>query len=126
MDIVTVHIIRLIEELKAMGVVVRTYVPQAAYSAASMIAITGTERYLGATAEHMIHYGTQWGWQEKTPTQTDRESDHKKRWFGTLLAHYKKYANIPELDKKIEDDKFYVVAKDCLKWGLADKIMGAK
>jgi ATP-dependent protease ClpP protease subunit len=50
------HMTELVELAKASGVVVRTIVPDMAFSAGSMLAITGTvgERYIGKRAEHLI------------------------------------------------------------------------
>lgn len=119
------HIIELVELAKSRGITVRTIVPAYAYSAGSMLAITGTlgERYIGHAAEHCVHYGTVSGWYETTPLQVDRNAAWKKRWFAQLLAHYKKYSEIPDVADHIKDDSFFIPAKDCIKWGLADKLM---
>lgn len=119
------HIVELVEQAKAKDIIVRTIVPAYAYSAGSMLAVAGTpgERYIGHNAEHCVHYGTVYGWGETTPLQIDRNAAWKKRWFAGLLAHYKKYCAIPEVAEHIKDDSFFITAKDCIKWGVADKFM---
>jgi ATP-dependent protease ClpP protease subunit len=118
------HMTELVELAKSNGVVVRTIVPDIAFSAGSMLAITGTvgERYIGRRAEHLIHYGQIMSF-ETTEQQIDRFTAHKKRIFKGNLDHYKKYCNVPNLDQQLLDDGFFVTAKDAIKWGMADKYM---
>lgn len=118
------HIVELVEIAKAQGVVVRTIVPDMAFSAGSALAITGTpgERYMGRNAEHLIHYGQIVSF-ETTPEQIKRFTAWKDRTFKQNLAHYQKYANIPDLDKHIMDDGFFVTAKQAITWKMADKYM---
>jgi ATP-dependent protease ClpP protease subunit len=114
----------LVELAKANGVVVRTIVPDIAFSAGSMLAITGTigERYIGRKAQHLIHYGQIMSF-ETTEQQIDRFTAYKKRLFKGNLDHYNKYCSVPNLDQQILDDGFFVTAKDAIKWKLADKYM---
>jgi len=116
------HLVELVELAKANGVIVRTIVPNMAFSAGSILAITGSpgERYIGRNAEHLIHYG-QIASFESTPQQVERYRKWKDRYFKSTVAHYKKYANIPNIDQEILDDGWFVPAKDCLKYSLADK-----
>lgn len=118
------HMTELVEIAKREGVTVRTIVPDIAFSAGSMLAITGTpgERYIGKRAEHLIHYGQIMSF-ETTEQQIDRYAAHKKRTFKGNLDHYKKYCNVPDLDQQMLDDGFFVTAKDAIKWGMADKYM---
>ena len=116
------HIIELMEQAKRHGVVVRTIVPGLALSAGSLIAIAGTEgeRYIAKRGEHLLHYG-QVGSLDQTPQQVERSKAYKTRAFKHILDHYKKYAVVPDLESKISDDGFFVPARDCVKWKLADK-----
>ena len=118
------HMTELVELAKSNGVIVRTIVPDIAFSAGSMLAITGTkgERYIGKRAEHLIHYGQIMSF-ETTEQQIDRFTAHKKRIFKGNLDHYKKYCDVPNLDQQMLDDGFFVTAKDAIKWGMADKYM---
>ena len=118
------HLVELVEIAKAQGIVVRTIVPDMAFSAGSYLAVTGTkgERYIGKRAEHLIHYGQIMSL-ETTPEQIKRFTAWKDRKFKANVAHYKHYCNIPDLEQKIQDDGYFVVAKDCIKWDMADKYM---
>lgn len=119
------HIISLIELAKRRGITVKTVVPDLAFSAGSLVAISGTKghRYIARTAEHCVHYGSQWGWVETTPLQIERNTEHKKRHFQKLISLYKKYSNIPDIEKALMDDSYFLTAKECIKYGLADKYM---
>jgi ATP-dependent protease ClpP protease subunit len=118
----TAHIVELVELAKAQGVTVRTIVPNMAFSAGSILAITGTpgERYISKSAEHLIHYG-QIASMESTPQQVERYRKWKERYFKATVAHYKRYSDIPGLDQEILDDGWFIPAKDCLRYKLADK-----
>lgn len=118
------HMIELVEIAKREGVVVRTIVPDIAYSAGSMLAITGTlgERYVGRRAEHLVHYGQIMSF-ETTEEQVDRFTAHKKRMFKGNFDHYEKYCNIPDLSSKMLDDGYFVPAAKAIKFGMADKYM---
>lgn len=118
------HLVQLVELAKANDVTVRTIVPSVAFSAGSMLAVTGTpgERYIARTAEHLLHYGAT-GSQETTPVQIERMSAYKSRDFKKTLKHYEAYSSVPNLEQHLADDGFFVPARDCIKWGLADKYM---
>lgn len=118
------HFIELVEIAKKSGVVVRTIVPDIAYSAGSMLAITGTvgERYIGRRAEHLVHYGQIMSF-ETTEEQVDRFTAHKKRMFKGNFAHYEKYCNIPNLSQKMLDDGYFVTATEAKRYKMADKFM---
>lgn len=116
------HLIDMVEMAKRNGVIVRTVVPDMAYSCGSMLAIAGTpgERYIARTAKHLIHLGFQMSG-ESTMEQIERNHNDKKAHFQKILKHYKKYSDVPELEKHVEDDNFYVDATKAIKWKLADK-----
>jgi ATP-dependent protease ClpP protease subunit len=118
------HLIELVEIAKRDGVKVRTMVPAVAFSAGSMLAIAGTpgERYISRGGEHLIHYGSI-GSVETTPEQIARFTAYKTRNFKAALSHYKKYANVPDLDNHMLDDGFFVPAQKALKWKLADQYL---
>lgn len=118
------HLIELIEIAKRDGVKVRTIVPSVAFSAGSMLAVAGSpgERYIAKSGEHLIHYGRT-GSVEETPKQVERWSAYKSRDFKNTIAHYQKYSNVPDIDTEMMDDGFFIPAKSCIKWGLADKYL---
>lgn len=116
------QLVEYVELAKANGVTVRTIVPAVAFSAGSMLAISGTigERYISRTGEHLVHYGST-GSVETTPTQVERYRAWKDRDFKNTIKHYQKYCNIPDIEQKLADDGLFIPAKECIKWGLADK-----
>lgn len=120
------QLISLVENAKREGVLVRTIVPDIAYSAGSILAITGSpgERYIEKTAEHLIHYGST-GSFESTPEQVERNTRQKQGNFKKILKHYQAYTDIPadELDRLMNDDSAFIPANKCIKWGLADHYM---
>ena len=118
------HLIELVEVAKREGIKVRTIVPSVAFSAGSMLAITGTpgERYIARDGEHLIHYGRT-GSVEETPKQIERWSAYKSRDFKNTIRHYQKYSNVPNIDSEMMDDGFFIPAVKCVKYGLADKYM---
>lgn len=116
------HMVELVELAKRHGVTVRTIVMDSAFSAGSMLAITGTpgERYIARTASHLVHYGSIASF-ESTPEQIERYRKWKNRFFLNNVAHYNKYTSIPDLEKHIADDGFFVTAAEAIKWKMADK-----
>lgn len=118
------HLVELVEIAKGKDIVVRTIVPDMAFSAGSMLAITGTpgERYIGRKAHHLIHYGQIMSF-ESTPEQIKRWTEYKNSKMNEALKHYKKYSNVPDLDTKMLDDSYFVPAAKAIKYGLADKYM---
>ncbi len=121
------HMVSLIEMAKRDGITVRTIVPDCAYSAGSLLAVTGSpgERYIERNANHLIHYGSQPGLGESTPEQVVRLYDAKSRHFKRIRNHYVKYARVPDndLDRLMNDDMGFLPAPKAIKWGLADKYM---
>lgn len=118
------HLVELVEAAKRQGTIVRTIVTNSAFSAGSMLAITGTpgERYISRTGSHLIHYGSIASF-ESTPEQIARYNKWKNRFFADNVALYKKYADVPNLERHIADDGFFVTAAEAIKWKLADKYM---
>jgi len=120
------QLISLVENAKREGITVRTIVPDIAYSAGSILAVTGTpgERYIEKTAEHLIHYG-QTASQETTPEQVERNYVQKQQGFKKILDHYQKHTKVDrdELNRLMNDDSAYLSAAKCIKNGLADKYM---
>lgn len=120
-----VQMVELVELAKRKGLTVRTIVASHAYSAGSMLAITGTkgERYISRYADHLPHYGSFDGYRKTTPLQVERHAEHWRHWTGLILDHYRRYADIPDLEKKLRDDDLWVPAEQCIEWGMADKYM---
>lgn len=119
---VAFHLVDLMEIAKREGVTVRTYVPSAAYSAGSILAVVGTpgERYIAKDAHHLAHYGHIYAAGE-TPTQVERAGARAQRFFKKVYKHYETYCEIPDLEKHILDDNWYITASQAKRWKMADK-----
>lgn len=116
-----------VETAKEHGIIVRTIVPSTAFSAGSMLAVTGTPgyRYIGKGGEHLIHYGKIASFEE-TPNQVDRYKKWKDRRFKAGIDHYRRYCEIPNLASEMLDDGWFIPAKDAIKWKLADHYMNKR
>ena len=120
---VLIQLVELMELAKRRGITVRTIVTSHAYSCGSLLAVAGTkgERYISRYAEHLAHYGQFDGYRKSTPLQVERQAEQSKRWTKTILEHYKRYCDIPNLEEQLKDDAFWIPADKAIKWGLADK-----
>lgn len=118
------HMIELVELAKRNDVTVRTVVCNSAFSAGSMLAITGTpgHRFISRNGSHLIHYGSIASF-ETTPEQIARYTKWKSQFFKSNIDLYKKYANVPNIEEVMSDDGFFVSSTEAIKWGLADKFM---
>lgn len=120
------QLISLVEIAKREGIIVRTVITDNAYSAGSILAVSGTEgeRYMERTSEHLIHYGLT-GSSETTPEQVERNYIQKKEGFDKIKRHYLKYTKIDptELDRLMSDDNAFIPAAKAIKMGLADKFI---
>lgn len=116
------HMVDLMDIAKRDGVVVRTYVPSAAYSAGSVVAVAGTvgERYIARDAQHLAHYGVI-GDVASTPTQLHRSTSRAGKFFKKVVSHYQNYCDIPNLEEHILDDNWYISAQQAKSWKMADK-----
>ena len=104
------------------GVEVATYATGAAYSCGSLLAASGTPglRFMGRTASHLIHFG--WAGASGTnPTEIERDVIRTHEHFQFVYDSYRKYAKIPNLRKKLNDDNLFVGYAQALEWGLADR-----
>ena len=113
-----------VEYAKSQNIIVETIVRSQAYSCGSMLAISGTKghRYIGEYAEHLVHLGSA-GMRVQDNAEFSRMKDHIQRHFDLVKNVYKKYANIENLDTKIENDSWYIYGEDCIKQGMADKFL---
>ncbi len=110
-----------IEFAKKLGICINTYVTSQALSAGSLIAVTGTNRYVGERAYHLLHFMR--GWQySHNPEMSKRNTEQDLFWQDRLIDVYKKYTKIKDIKKKLLADNYIVNGADeCIKLGLADK-----
>ena len=124
-------LINLIENAKKDNIIVETIVNYMAYSCGSMLACSGTtgHRYIAEYAAHLCHYarGSDYS---ATPTQINRNAENFLRLQNNIKALYKKYCEptakkgfVAKLFDNMKDDCFFIPAKQCIEYGLADKIL---
>jgi ATP-dependent protease ClpP protease subunit len=119
------NVVSILEEAKKSGVTIKTYVFGSAYSCGSILAIVGSEneRYISRNAEHVVHLGAT-GTRVQTNLQLEREVGAMKKHFERVVAHYKKYCNIPNIEDALKDDSFFIFDKDIIRNKMADKFIG--
>ena len=124
-------LLNIVEQAKKDGTIVETIVEDRAYSCGSQLACSGTigHRFMSEYAEHLCHYG-RGGFCPHTPEQVEREASYLKRNFANIKSRYKKYCEptaqkgmVTKLFEKMKDDSFFIPAKECIKYGLVDKIL---
>lgn len=120
------QIVSLLEQAQREEITVRTIVPDAAFSAGSIVAVAGSpgHRYIERNAQHLAHYGMA-GSVDMTPEQAARAYEERTRHFKKIRKHYLDYTNIDpaELDRLMSDDQGYITSAKCIKWGFADNYM---
>lgn len=118
-------VVELMEMAKREGVIVRTMVTSAAYSAGSIIAVAGSpgERYIAKGAQHLAHYGFAPRGEDSTPLQAQRNHAATQVFFKQVVAHYNKYCDIPNLEENLLEDDWYITSVQAKRWGLADQYL---
>lgn len=123
-----ITLLGLINIAKLNGILVRSYILGTAASAASMIAVQADERYMTNLSQHFIHFGT-------VVSVTSKESEIEKVYLQTK-EHSKTVQDLyveasgGKLTKQMleeiqKDERGYIGAKDCVRFGLCDKIIEA-
>jgi len=124
-------LLNLIDYAKKQGVIIETVVESMAHSCGSLLACSGStgHRYIGEYAQHLCHFITN-DYSATTPTQIQRQAEECLRLQNNIKNIYKKYCKetaqngyIDKLFNNMKDDYFYIPAKECIKYGLADKIL---
>lgn len=111
-----------VELAKSRGVEVATYATGMAFSCGSLLAAAGTPglRFMGRTAQHLVHFG--WaGAEGNNPVEIARGLVTANEHFEFVYDHYRKYAKVPGLRKKMHDDNLFVGYAQAIEWGLADR-----
>lgn len=110
-----------IEYAKQLGVGVNTIVTSEACSGGSLIAVTGSRRYIGDRAYHLLHFARGWSYAHN-PEMEKRNQQQGAFWQKKLVEIYEKYTKIKDIEKKLLADNFMVNGyKDCIKLGIADE-----
>lgn len=116
-----------IDKAKAGGVIVETNVLGDAFSCGSLLACVGTKghRFIAEYGEHVCHFGNVPS-VSYTPEELERNAGRAKRHFGMIEKIYKNNTTEEfgkEVGKYMKTDSLYIDSKDCVKFGLADKII---
>lgn len=119
-------IIGLINIAKLNNITVSTFVLGWAASAASMIAVQGDNRFMSHISRHLIHFGCIWDMTtkhseiEKTYIQNKEYANNLRNLY---LSTSKGKLSPKTLEELQSDERGYLNAEDCLKYGLCDKIL---
>lgn len=119
-------IIGLINIAKLSNINVLTFTLGLAASAASMIAVQGDERFMSHISRHLIHFGCIWDMTtkhseiEKTYIQNKEYADNLRSLY---LDNSKGKMSPKILEDLQSDERGYLNAEDCLKYGLCDKVV---
>lgn len=114
-DLIT-HMERAIAE----GVEVNTYVSSEACSCGSLIAVSGSKRYISRRAYHLLHFMRGWDFAHN-PDMIDRNAENGKFWQNELVNIYKTKTKLKDIEAKLLADNYMVNGgAACIKLGLAD------
>lgn len=123
---VMMNIIGLINIAKLYDIEITTFVFGTAASAASMIAIQGDRRFMSNISRHMVHFGSIF-------SITTKESEIEKIYLqnkeyaenldNLYIEACKGKLTRATLDKLKKDERGYLNAEECLKYGLCDAII---
>ena len=119
-------IIGLINIAKLYDIEVTTFVLGTAASAASMIAVQGDRRFMSNISQHLVHFGSIFN---VTSLQSEIEKiyEQNKEYADNLdnlyLTACKGKLTKSVLDKLKKDERGYLNAEDCVKYGFCDVII---
>lgn len=101
---------------------VHTYVDGAAASAATIISIAGTQRFIGKNSMMLIHQLTTGNYGKYSELEDDMENN--KRLMKMIKDIYKQYTKVPmkNIDEILKHDLWFDSAK-CLELGLVDNVI---
>jgi len=112
-----------IERAKAKGIEVITYVTSMACSAGSLIAITGSKRYVSEYAVHLVHSGSNWAYSHNMQ-MSENNFEYDKFWRNKCEGLYKKYTKMKDIKKKMLTDNHYILgSEELIKQGFADNLL---
>lgn len=113
------------DHIKNMNIKVHTYVDGVVASAATLITLAGSRRYIHKHAFMMIHQARMDYWGSYTHNELEDQSKNSKNLMIALKNVYLKETKIPEekLDEILDHDLLFT-SDECLKYGLVDEIIG--
>lgn len=117
-------LLSMLDAAKKKGISIHTHVIGVAYSAGSILAVYGDYRTMSRYSDHLLHLGCA-GAEFSTFEQLKREAENNVKHFNKILRIYSEHTNIPKkkLEEMLKDDKLYLDAEQCLKYGICDEIV---
>lgn len=119
-------IIGLINIAKLYDIEVATFVLGTAASAASMIAVQGDRRFMTNVSRHLVHFGSIWDVTTKN-SEIEKIYEQNKEYADNLDNLYLTACGgkltKAMLDKLKRDERGYLNAEDCVKYGFCDNII---
>lgn len=116
------EMVSLIEYAKTKGFVINTFVLSRAASAASYIAIMGTNRFGSKRAMHLIHYPSSSDLSEN-PIMFRRNLETYNFLTEKMIEGYEEYCCIPNLRENMFNDNFHIYSEDLIKYKLIDSFL---
>jgi len=110
--------------IKTCPITVNTYINGYCCSASTLLYLAGENRYVSPSSLFLIHscHGTS----NDDPKLGDSEDDldYAIKFNNSMKSIYEKETRIPKsmLDIKLKYEEKYFTAKDCIKYGIANKI----
>lgn len=119
-------IIGLINMARLRDMIVTTIVLGEAGSAASLIAVSGDIRLINSVSHHFVHFGSICTVTQKY-TEIEKICTQNKEYADNLSEIYLKACEgkltKAKLNELQSDERGYLNAQDCIKYGLADSII---
>ena len=117
-------LLSVLDVAKSKGISIHTHVIGVAYSAGSILAVYGDHRTMSRYSDHLLHLGCA-GAAISTFEQLKREAENNIKHFNKILSIYSEHTKIPKkkLEEMLKDDKLYLDAEQCLKYGICDEII---
>jgi ATP-dependent protease ClpP protease subunit len=117
------EIIALFHLAQASGVPIFTYALSTVASAASLIAVSGSFRYVSKRASHLLHFARGWDYAHN-PDMADRNNEHFKFLQNQILEVYRHSTKLRNIDQKLLADNFIISGGyELVKQGLADQVV---
>lgn len=112
----------ILDTIRSLKSEVHTYVDGAAASAATIISIAGTKRFIGKNSMMLIHQLSTGNYGKYSELEDDMENN--KRLMKMIKDIYKQYTKVPmkNIDEILKHDLWFDSAK-CLEFGLVDKVL---
>ena len=110
-----------VDAIRNLNSEVHSYIEGAAASAATLISVACSKRYIGKYSKMLIHQLSATSYGKYTELEDDMENN--KHLMDTIKAVYKEYTKVPmkKLNEILKHDLWFD-SKTCLELGLVDEI----